>query len=133
MFKTRRNRLEPFSEFPDSLRQPEATLEVDIEKIAEFLQHPTKVSYTTKKVICFSVINNKIVELQVFAKFGVVKKHKKEIIQLTGVKDGDILTGGVVSVGKEKSAFLDEEVLAELECPVCNEYMIPPIFICPTG
>jgi len=67
----------------------------------------------------------------VFAKFGVVKKQKKEIFQLTGVKDGDILLGGVT--GKDKCASLDEEMLAELECPVCSEYMIPPIFICSTG
>lgn len=69
-----------------------------------------------------------------FAKFGVVKKQKKEIAQITGVKDGDILSGVVsIGTGKDKSASLDEEMLAELECPVCSEYMIPPIFICPTG
>lgn len=28
---------------------------------------------------------------------------------------------------------LDIELLEELECPVCSHYMIPPIFICPTG
>lgn len=32
------------------------------------------------------------------------------------------------SVLKLKNPFLEE-----LECPVCNHYMIPPIFICPTG
>lgn len=30
-------------------------------------------------------------------------------------------------------AALDKELISEFECPVCNEYMCPPIRMCITG
>ncbi|XP_066250037.1 uncharacterized protein [Euwallacea similis] len=109
----RRSRLEPLSEFVDFLNRPEKTLEVDIDQMSEMLQNPRKV----------------------FAKFGIVKKSKKEIIQIMGVQEADSLMVGNsnIKTGKEKNTHPDEEMLSELECPVCSEFMVPPIYICPTG
>ncbi|XP_066157100.1 uncharacterized protein [Euwallacea fornicatus] len=109
----RRGRLEPISEFLDFLSRPDKTLEVDIDQMSEMLQNPQKI----------------------FAKFGIVKKPKKEIIQIMGVQNADsfVVDNSNIKIGKEKNTHLDEEMLSELECPICSEFMVPPIYICPTG
>lgn len=56
--------------------------------------------------------------------FGIVKKNRKLIKQITGKE---------ISVSKPKLLPLDESVLQELECPVCNQYMISKIYICHAG
>lgn len=39
----------------------------------------------------------------------------------------------IVPVNKIASDDVDEDMLRELECPVCNEYMVPPIHQCVAG
>lgn len=56
--------------------------------------------------------------------FGIVRKNKKFFRKLTGKP---------LAPTKEKMLPLDESVLQELECPVCNQYMISRIFICHAG
>lgn len=56
--------------------------------------------------------------------FGIVRKNKKLLKKITGKP---------LSLSKEKLLPLDESVLQELECPVCNQYMISRIFICHAG
>ncbi|XP_060530513.1 uncharacterized protein LOC132704510 [Cylas formicarius] len=106
----RRNRLEPLSDFMDHFHNPDKSLEVDLKIVREMLQESGKI----------------------YAKFGIVKKNKKDITQIMGSNHCEILSA-VNKVSKDKLGPADEEMLSELECPVCNEYMVPPIFICPTG
>ncbi|KAG5890103.1 hypothetical protein JTB14_026474 [Gonioctena quinquepunctata] len=108
----RKTRLEPLGCMMENLKNPEKMLEVDIDVIKDMLRHTNVVH----------------------GRFGIVKKNKKEIQQITGVKDHDISNGPSTStVAKEKVLPIDETMLQELECPVCNEFMIPPIFICQAG
>lgn len=55
--------------------------------------------------------------------FGIVRKRKKFVRQITG-KDMPLT---------KKVLPLDESVLQELECPVCNQYMVTKIYICHAG
>ncbi|XP_050295314.1 uncharacterized protein LOC126735388 [Anthonomus grandis grandis] len=111
----RKSRLELVANLAENLSWPEKVLEIDTDKIADMLQNPKKIQ----------------------AKVSIVKKHKKELIQIMGLKEDDTASGIQNSVipaaPKEKNANPDSEMLAELECPVCNEFMIPPIYICSTG
>ncbi|VEN46700.1 unnamed protein product [Callosobruchus maculatus] len=113
----RKARLEPLGCMVDNLKNPDAVLEVDIRKIQEMLKN-------TKSI---------------HGRFGIVKKNKKEIMQVVGKKDHSFLNGCITQKDKEadlevnNALQLDDTMLQELECPICNEYMVPPIFICATG
>ncbi|CAG9770609.1 unnamed protein product [Ceutorhynchus assimilis] len=108
----RRNRLEQLSGFPENLRFPDMALEIDILQISRMLQYPERV----------------------YARLSIVKKHKKEVAQITGNDNGDLTIGGfAVTLNKQRNEPPDEDMLSELECPVCNEFMVPPIFICSIG
>nr|CAI5849172.1 unnamed protein product [Callosobruchus analis] len=113
----RKARLEPLGCMLDNLKNPDALLEIDIRKIQEMLKN-------TKSI---------------FGRFGIVKKNKKEIMQIVGKTDHSLLNGYITKKDKEADPEvsnvlqLDDTMLQELECPICNEYMVPPIFICATG
>ncbi|EFA00429.2 uncharacterized protein LOC663065 isoform X1 [Tribolium castaneum] len=53
----------------------------------------------------------------IMGRFGIIKKSKREL------NFGD----------KPQECPFDENFLRELECPVCKNYMVPPIQICSTG
>ncbi|CAG9818757.1 unnamed protein product [Phaedon cochleariae] len=108
----RKSRLEPLGCILENFKNPTKMLEIDVDVIKEMLR-------ITKGI---------------HGKFGIVRKNKKEILQLTGIKDPEVLNGCTTPLaGKSKIILPDEPMLQELECPVCNEYMIPPIYICQAG
>lgn len=55
-------------------------------------------------------------------RFGIVRKNKKHLRMITGKE-----------ATAEKVLPLDESILQELECPVCNQYMIAKIYVCHAG
>lgn len=110
----RRGRLEPLSCLTDALKNPGRMLEINLNRIKEMLKQPT----------------------QVIGRFGIVRKNKKEISLIAGIIEHPELLQAQVSATSSKEKVVpapDECMLQELECPVCNEYMIPPIYICQTG
>lgn len=108
----RKNRLEPLGCMEENFKNMGKMLEVDLNNVKGMLKS----------------------DGIIMARFGVVKKHKKEISQITGNKESEIFNGQLSSPAtKEKVVSPDENMLQELECPVCNEFMIPPIFICHAG
>lgn len=98
----RKHRLETLGCLKDNLKHVDKMLEVDLDQIKSILGSGQNITGC----------------------FGIVKKNKKLIKQITG-KD--------VSFAKPKLHPLDESVLQELECPVCNQYMISKIYICHAG
>ncbi|KAJ8971506.1 hypothetical protein NQ314_000668 [Rhamnusium bicolor] len=106
----RKARLEPLGYMKECIENSDKMLEIDIDRIKEMLKNTKNIS----------------------GRFGIVKKNRKEIAQITGIKDNEILTSPVENA-KNKIPPPDEIMLQELECPVCSEHMIPPIYICETG
>lgn len=105
----RKSRLEPLSFMRENLNNHDKMLEIDLIKIRQMLKH-------TRHII---------------GRFGIVRKPKKEIALLAGSKNVELLTAPLTQPKEFK--VVDEKLLQELECPVCSEYMIPPIYICKTG
>lgn len=109
----RRDRLQPLTVMDNHshFESRKMSLQVDIAYVSEMLKNPTKI----------------------FARMGIVKKSKKQLHQITGRALHDPPSPSAASTCSTEEAAFDEDLLSELECPVCNEYMIAPIFICVTG
>lgn len=105
----RKQRLEPLKFMRENLDNYNKMLEIDLVKIRQMLKN-------TKHI---------------FGRFGIVKKSKKEIALIAGANNSETLT--ISATQPKEHKVIDEKILLELECPVCNEYMIPPIYICKTG
>ncbi|KAJ3664135.1 hypothetical protein Zmor_008327 [Zophobas morio] len=74
-------------------------------------------------VVELSVVNGLLKNpTTVMGRFGIIKKSKREISY------GDKSLNSTQLEG-----VFDENFLRELECPVCKNYMVPPIQICSTG
>ncbi|KAL3284934.1 hypothetical protein HHI36_019066 [Cryptolaemus montrouzieri] len=104
----RRNKVEPLCDHFFKYKSAKGALEIDIKNIREMLKSTTGF----------------------FAKVGIAKKSKKEIKMLKSNLPPDSVFD---ILPKEASLVIDEGILQELECPVCNDYMVPPIFICEAG
>ncbi|CAH0546010.1 unnamed protein product [Brassicogethes aeneus] len=65
------------------------------------------------------------------AKFGIVKKNDKEINKIMAKHQQPLEPKDIV-IPKSTIKF-DQDILSELECPICQEYMYSPIFICASG
>lgn len=101
--RLRKNKLESLGCLMENLKNNDKLLEVDLDQIRNILG-------TTENIM---------------GSFGIVRKNKKLFQQITGKS---------LTVNVEKPPPpLDESVLQELECPVCNQYMIGRIFICCAG
>ncbi|XP_030751219.1 putative E3 ubiquitin-protein ligase SINAT1 [Sitophilus oryzae] len=105
----KKNCLYSLEDFEHSLNIPEKQLVLNYENIFELLEKP-------KRLIM---------------KFGIFKKSKKEILKITGFKDSELFKEKHI----ENTFFpkTDDNLLRELECPICSEYMLPPIYMCATG
>uniref|UniRef100_A0AAR5PZR5 RING-type E3 ubiquitin transferase n=2 Tax=Dendroctonus ponderosae TaxID=77166 RepID=A0AAR5PZR5_DENPD len=103
----RRDRLRCLLSMSHDFKTPENALQVNLEKLSDMLHNSTKI----------------------FARIGIVKKSKKQIQQITG----DVISDPPSPANPPQPDDIDEDFLSELECPVCNEFMIAPIFICLTG
>lgn len=104
------NRLYSLMDFCENLKKAETQLELNYENLLELLQKPE----------------------HLIMKFNIAKKSKKEIMEIIGNNDS-LLLKGKEKLEKEKIPVPDNDLLLELECPVCSEYMLPPIFMCATG
>ncbi|KAF5298504.1 hypothetical protein FQR65_LT00046 [Abscondita terminalis] len=74
----------------------------------------------------------------IFYKICILKNPINKVNQVVPVSNTSQIESGTSFEDSEdeelnlKSAYSDT-LLDEIECPICNEYMTPPIFICPTG
>ncbi|XP_072382422.1 uncharacterized protein [Diabrotica undecimpunctata] len=107
----RKGRLEPFGYFQAILSNKEKLLDINLDIIKP-------------------MISQSKARKPLSAKFSIAMKQKKVINQISeacGVK---------CRIPKSKALkqivnnTLDENLLAELVCPVCIEFMVPPIYIC---
>ncbi|XP_023015412.1 uncharacterized protein [Leptinotarsa decemlineata] len=105
----RKSSLQPLGCMKVNLETPSKMMLLDIEKIKDLLQHTNVV----------------------YGRFGIVKKNKKEIMQICNGVINEISLSP--KLFKPAPLPIDENILQELECPVCNEFMIPPIYICQAG
>ncbi|XP_056649023.1 uncharacterized protein LOC130453351 [Diorhabda sublineata] len=108
----RKSRLEPFGNLLTTLASEDKMIEVNLKAIQPMIRKNPDSS-------------------PIAARFGVVKKNKREMQQVAR-ENGVILKTNKTSA-ISNIHLLDEHILSELECPVCNEFMIPPIYICVNG
>ncbi|XP_050501200.1 uncharacterized protein LOC126881165 [Diabrotica virgifera virgifera] len=110
----RKGRLQPFGYFESILANKENLLDINLDII-----QPTVTQSKARKPVS--------------AKFSIAMKHKKVINQISeslGIKCRIPKSKGLNQIVNNT---LDENLLAELVCPVCIEFMVPPIYICESG
>ncbi|XP_072382423.1 uncharacterized protein [Diabrotica undecimpunctata] len=108
----RKYRLEPYGNFLAILADKKKLLDINLEVVKPMINQQGKI---------FS------------ARFGLAMKNKRDVNQIA--KDNNVTSTKISKTvpSNMKNHVPDENLLAELECPVCNEYMVPPIYICGNG
>ncbi|KAK9877182.1 hypothetical protein WA026_016931 [Henosepilachna vigintioctopunctata] len=77
-----------------------------------------------------SVFGNENTSKSFHIKVSICKKSKKYFKELKQNLPHDSI---IINKSSIKPCPINEEGLRELECPVCKDYMVPPIFLCAAG
>ncbi|CAG9831525.1 unnamed protein product [Diabrotica balteata] len=110
----RKGRLEPFGYFQAILANKEKLLDINLDII-----QPMVSQSKARKPLS--------------AKFSIAMKQKKVINQISEACGVKCRIPKSKALKQTVNNILDENLLAELVCPVCIEFMVPPIYICESG
>lgn len=137
----RKSETEPFSNVQEIVNNQEKMITVDVASINTMLNDLNgliycKISIMKKSKIEIAAINGKTPSAS--PKPSTTPKPKVKVPQ--DVKKPSVpktvpttSSPNISKVKLEEKSTKSNSFLDELECPICNHHMVPPIFICPTG
>ncbi|KAF5288078.1 hypothetical protein FQR65_LT12128 [Abscondita terminalis] len=135
---------EPFSDIQEILTKQDRMIAADVTSIHAMLDDPNGLIFC--KIGIFKKPKKEIALIKPSVAVTAPKPptkakpkpkaqtaNSKKLPNLPKVESKNPLDLSKLKLGNQSNQGNTPNFLDELECPVCNDYMVPPIFICPTG